>query len=96
VLKHCPRCGLDKELSEDNFYPARARKNHPKAGWQSFCRICWKIVNAEQRLKKKGDIGKLYLNSELEEAEEEVERIGGVLYEIVDGQLIERKRINVN
>lgn len=49
VKKLCPRCGEEKELTEDNFYPARPRKNHKKPGWQSYCRLCWRDINKSNK-----------------------------------------------
>ena len=94
MKKLCPRCGQEKELNEDNFYPARPRKNHKKAGWQSFCRLCWKSVNAEQRERRKS-LGTFYGTQDLKTAKEDVKKLGGTLFRVEGTQLIEvKERVN--
>lgn len=53
MFKRCPRCEEDKEINEDNWYPARPRKNHKKPGWQSYCRLCWREINKGNKLRIK-------------------------------------------
>lgn len=52
-MRICPKCGEEKELSEEYFYLARPRVGHKKQGWQSYCRECWKIINRDNKLKLK-------------------------------------------
>lgn len=85
MKKICPRCKLEKELTEENFYPARPRRNHKGCGWQSYCKVCWKDINREQREKKKTPVGSFY---ELDEKIEEV----GILFSVVGRELIGVKR----
>lgn len=47
--KMCGRCKEEKALSEANFYPARPTATHPKGGWQSHCKVCWKVINKANR-----------------------------------------------
>ena len=51
--KLCPKCGEIKPLTEEFFYKARPRKNHPKESWQSFCKACWKLINALNKARRK-------------------------------------------
>jgi len=53
---------MSKPLTEEYYYKARPRKNHKKESWQSFCRSCWKAVNAQNKLRRK-DAGNQVLSS---------------------------------
>lgn len=53
MKKVCPKCGKEKTLTEDNFYLARPRMGHKKAGWQSYCKACWKQINLNNKLRIK-------------------------------------------
>jgi hypothetical protein len=47
----CRKCGVEKGIG--CFYPARARFAGGQDGWQSHCRDCWKVINAENKLRRK-------------------------------------------
>lgn len=53
--KLCTKCGLIKQLTEVNWYKARPTASHPKGGWQSHCRECWKIVNSSNKQRRKSN-----------------------------------------
>lgn len=63
VTKVCRKCGVIKPLTEEFFYRARPRKNHSKGGWQSFCRLCWKQINASNKTRRKIDADNQVLDS---------------------------------
>lgn len=48
-MKTCPRCTLEKDLSEF------AKNAHRKDGKQIYCRLCVKVINAEHFSKTKRD-----------------------------------------
>lgn len=52
-LKLCKRCELEKPQTPEFWYVQRARDGHPKEGWQSNCRACWKEVNHENKQNRK-------------------------------------------
>lgn len=56
LKRTCAKCTEDKELTEDNFYKTKPTPTHPKAGWHSYCRICWKLVNKLNKDRIKADI----------------------------------------
>lgn len=53
ILRLCTRCNEKKEESEEYFYIARPSGPHKKSGWQSYCKECWKEINAANKLRRK-------------------------------------------
>jgi len=49
----CAKCGVEFPLTGDHWYPARSRRIGRPDGWQSYCRECWRGVNAENKLRRK-------------------------------------------
>lgn len=52
-VKVCKLCGEAKALTDTNWYRARPTASHPSGGWQSYCKLCWKIKNKENREKRR-------------------------------------------
>jgi hypothetical protein len=52
-IRVCPKCSVAKPLSVDYFYIARPRGKHKTPGWQSYCKDCWKEINAENKMRRK-------------------------------------------
>ena len=54
--KLCTKCGKEKPLNEDNFYPARPTATHKKGGWQSHCKECWRTINRLNKSRMRTDV----------------------------------------
>lgn len=52
-VRVCKRCGQEKQLTAEFWYVQRARDGHPKGGWQSHCRECWRQINKHNKQKRK-------------------------------------------
>ncbi|HFD1744220.1 TPA: hypothetical protein QFP15_000808 [Enterococcus faecium] len=52
ILKKCSKCGVDKELSSQNF----TRHSGHKDGFDTQCKICKKIYDQERYKKKHQEI----------------------------------------
>lgn len=50
--KFCSRCLNTYPLTTEYFYPAR-KIDRKKVGWQSYCKLCWKDINATNKQKRK-------------------------------------------
>lgn len=48
-MKLCTRCNHEYPLTTEYFYVARASGKRIKDGWQSYCKPCWKEINAAYR-----------------------------------------------
>lgn len=49
-MKLCTRCNYEYPLTTEYFYVARVSKRRIKEGWQSYCKACWKDINAAYRI----------------------------------------------
>lgn len=43
--KVCTRCDKSRPLTDQYWYRARPTATHKKGGWQSYCKVCWKVIN---------------------------------------------------
>jgi nitrate/TMAO reductase-like tetraheme cytochrome c subunit len=52
-VRRCLKCKTIKLENTDNFYKRAASGKHRTAGWNVYCKECWKEINGENKLRRK-------------------------------------------
>lgn len=51
--KTCRKCLRLFPATTEYFYTYAPKRDHPHGGFQPYCKNCWKVINAENKLKLK-------------------------------------------